>query len=274
MIHAAVTLPVTTKNVLPLSRVRQCFILFFYIMNNRIDIEQVISQSKISYGKNELLEITGIHKKNQKTILYLHGHQIGSKIGGWEAARLMLPLITRGYRIVAPSLLGYGETTGEPDFNGPGTIDRLIETFLDSSQKKPVHLLGASRGASLALLLANKMPDNFLTISCVAGYYDLPEHYAQSSNEMFKKNVLTETGGSNDALIQRSPIYNLDNLTMPIWIFHGELDKQVPVEQAGSMHEKISKRNSRNTLEVILGKGHGIVNETVLDQIDKKIKSS
>lgn len=147
--------------------------------NNRFTVEYCLI--KDGQDTNELLILEPKNFILEESILFFHGHQVGMRVGAWETPRYLLPLIKNGYRIVVPSILGYGKTTGSPDYCGPNTMNR-IEHTVQGYIKSPIHVMGASRGGTLAVLFAEHYPELTKTCTAIAGTYD-PKSLAESTSD-------------------------------------------------------------------------------------------
>ncbi|MFG1782286.1 alpha/beta fold hydrolase [Rhodococcus oryzae] len=79
--------------------------------------------------------------------------------------------LARRFRLFTPERRGHGHT---PDAPGPITFDLMARdtiAFLESVPRAPVHLLGCSDGATVALLVALRRPDLVRRLVCVAGVF-------------------------------------------------------------------------------------------------------
>jgi dipeptidyl aminopeptidase/acylaminoacyl peptidase len=209
------------------------------------------------YGlvSNELLILEPENKTNVGTILFLHGHQIGTREGAWESLRYLGPLLTQGYKVIVPSILGYGKTIGEPDYSGPDTIKRL-ENTVRNFITEPVHVVGASRGGALAFLFAEHFPEFIKSCTGIAGTYDLEFIVNQTTDEKMKLNILNETGGTTDAYKMRDPKTLWKELKMPLHIIHGSKDEQIPHNQAEMFSDFLKKKGLKPKLTILETSGH------------------
>ena len=217
-------------------------------------------------GTNELLLLEPNTNNVVGDILFFHGHQMGVRTGAWETPRYLVPLLAQGYRIIAPSILGYGKTTGEPDYCGPNTLQRAMETvrnFVD----KPVHVMGASRGGTLAVLFAEHFPEFTRSCTAIAGTYDLESLINQASDDKMKQNIFTETGGTPDAYEARDPKTLWEKLSAPLHIVHGLKDEQIPVVQAEMFVEFLHKKGLTPKLTVLEAASHKLFSEQTFKEI-------
>lgn len=217
-------------------------------------------------GINELLLLEPDTHETVGDILFFHGHQIGLRVGAWETPRYLEPLLVRGYRVIAPSILGYGKTMGEPDYCGPHTIQRMkgtIRNFVD----KPIHVMGASRGGTLAVLFAEHFPELTRSCTAIAGAYDLESLASQVVDDIMKQNILAETGGTAEAYKVRDPKTLWEKLTAPLHIVHGLKDEQIPVSQAEMFVESLNKKGLNPKLTILEAANHKLFSEQIFKEI-------
>lgn len=91
-------------------------------------------------------------------VLLLHGS--GPGVSAWANWRGVLPELAPRYRVIAPDLLGFG-ATGTPPGNRY-SLDAWLEHLLalvDELGVERFHVVGNSFGGSLALHLADRVPD-------------------------------------------------------------------------------------------------------------------
>jgi pimeloyl-ACP methyl ester carboxylesterase len=83
-----------------------------------------------------------------------------------------LPVLSRRFRVFTPDRSGHGRT---PDTDGPFSYGGMAEetiAFIEELQLGPVHLVGASDGATVALIVALQRPDLVRKFAFVAGVFD------------------------------------------------------------------------------------------------------
>lgn len=100
-------------------------------------------------------------------VLCLHG-LLGT--GRKDLGNVLDWLAEEGYRVIAPSLRGYGESTPKPrDFPfGFYKRDAMdILAFLEALQIEKCHVLGYSDGGEVALICAGTEPQRFATVSTI-----------------------------------------------------------------------------------------------------------
>lgn len=211
-------------------------------------------------GVNELLVLEPETDSVCGNILFFHGHQVGTRTGGWETPRYLLPLLVQGYRIFVPSILGYGGTTGEPDYCGPNTMQRIFNTMQGFITETP-HIIGASRGGTLAILFSEYFPELTRSCTAISGVYDLELLLAQTNDEKLKQNILIETGGTSDAYRKRNPKILWQKMSAPLHLIHGAKDDQIPVSQAELFGTFLRSKGLSPTVTIIENAGHRLFSD-------------
>lgn len=84
--------------------------------------------------------------------LLLHGGGVAGWM--WEPMRTHLPT---GRRLIVPDLPGHGRSADQDYESHDATIDQLVRVI--RRERRPVHVVGFSLGAQLAVLLAARHPD-------------------------------------------------------------------------------------------------------------------
>jgi pimeloyl-ACP methyl ester carboxylesterase len=105
-----------------------------------------------------------------RPVLLLHG--VGADHLLWNS---VVPLLATEYRVLAPDLRGHGRSPAPPGAHM--TFDAMevdVSSLLEGRGASPVHLVGHSGGAELALRYALDFPDRVrsLVLICGAAYTD------------------------------------------------------------------------------------------------------
>lgn len=152
-------------------------------------------------------------------------------------------LMAMGYVVVAPEYrgsTGYGESFWKLiDYGGrevddvQAAKDWAVENF-DFVDRKRVGMLGWSHGGLIALLAANRFPDDYACVFAGVpvsnlitrlGYYDDSYRKLFSDPYHVGKSVRQDI----DEYKRRSPVWNLDNLRSPLLIHTSTNDEDVNV---------------------------------------------
>lgn len=114
---------------------------------------QIANGEKLAYldeGKGEVL-------------LLIHGNM--------SSSMHFLPLFSRlkGYRLIAPDLRGFGDSTYNSQFSSLKELADDVKSFADALKIPAAHVVGWSTGGGIALELAAKYPDFVKTIFAIEG---------------------------------------------------------------------------------------------------------
>lgn len=104
---------------------------------------------------------------------------------------------------------------------------QLLDTIVENNQvdKKRIYLTGLSRGGGAAWEMAVQYPEKFAALAVVCGMTPLP--YAAWLDE-----------------------------NMPIWVFHGEDDKSIPISESETMVAKLKSMGYNVRFTRYAGVGH------------------
>src|SRR6201986_4068657 len=112
-------------------------------------------------------------------VILLHGGEFGvSAEIGWEGK---IPALSEGYPVLAPDMLGFGQSAKVIDFNdGRGMRIRHIARFCDELGVGPAHFIGNSMGAINLLVDATSespvLPMRSLVAICGGGEIQRNQH--------------------------------------------------------------------------------------------------
>ena len=187
-------------------------------------------------------------EKNLPFIMLVHGGpQSRDRFGFHGRAQL---LATHGYAVFQPQFrgsAGWGKRFAEAGYREWGG---LMQTDVDDAfthlanegiiDPKRACIMGFSYGAYAAAQGGVGTPDAYRCVVAGGGVYDLKQMQKWSkavrgSNSPTFKYWTRQLGDpvSNHAdLVARSPARNVDKLKAPVFLFHGDKDPIVPIEQA------------------------------------------
>jgi pimeloyl-ACP methyl ester carboxylesterase len=167
-----------------------------------------------------------------------------------------------GYAGLAVSQPGYGKSEGPGDYVGPRTIKVLTEgyrrfqreTFVDG---KRMGIVGYSRGGMAASLLAVQLDDVKAAV-LGAGVYDFKRQYDDTGLDGIRANMKAETGMTEEAIRLRSSVLQMERLSCPVLILHGEKDINVPVSQAHLLRDRLTALKKEFEIQIFPDREHGI----------------
>ncbi|MGA3170483.1 MAG: alpha/beta fold hydrolase [Chthoniobacteraceae bacterium] len=91
-----------------------------------------------------------------RTLVFIHGICVGASSYEWSK---VYPLFTGSHRVLAPDLIGFGESA-RPDANlGAGDYARSLAEFIRGTCDEAVTLVASGLGAGLSVLLASQHPE-------------------------------------------------------------------------------------------------------------------
>jgi len=220
-----------------------------------------------------------------RPIVLLHG--LGGRSDDW--ATVIPLLITAGFTVYAPDLLGYGASS-KPNVDYSIALEaEAMRQFLDREQLEQVDLVGWSMGGWVALKLAGAHPEKVRTLTLVdsAGFaFNAPDPNVlrpRTHHELEKMAALfSPQSGSipsfyardvlrvmaeEDWIVARAleSMYSRRDLmdgkvagaTMPVLLLWGSKDVLTPLSAGYEMHRQIRQ----STLSVIEGCGHVAIME-------------
>lgn len=203
-------------------------IIFSFLLSNGQDLERLTSPDVVPgvYGIVEVPETKGLYP----SVLILHGSD------GWNPAYLSLAKALSDSGFVALTIDLYAET-GPPNLEDITLIDwpQRMETVRNavtilrshpSSKDQPVGIIGFSRGAHLAISVANQIPG----ISAVIDFFG--------------------AGGYGDSLKSQSMNFP------PLLILHGDADTIVPVSNAYALQEAVLANGGEVEMYIYPHAGH------------------
>jgi 2-hydroxymuconate-semialdehyde hydrolase len=108
-------------------------------------------------GFQTLCHDVGARRPGQPPLLMLHGS--GPGVSAWANWRLSLPFLSAARRVLAPDLVGFGDTERPADvhYGMDGWVQQALD-LIDALDVPQVDLVGNSFGGALALALAIRAP--------------------------------------------------------------------------------------------------------------------
>lgn len=194
-------------------------------------------------------------------VIFIHGH-IGN---AYSSVSLGKRLIDRGYAAFLPSMMGYGNSAGTPDYCGPKTIEALykgFEIFINDPRvdKKRVAIYGVSRGAMTAAQIITQNAFQFAAAVLEVGAYDFEKFYNDPHTPQgIKDTIVREISEPlHDGLHLRSAIRKAEQINCPVFILHGAQDERVNVEQAKFLDAELTRLNKQHELVIIENAKHDL----------------
>lgn len=236
---------------------------------NEIKIAQIEQQLIPNPNRNdENIEFYILKPANAgrfPVIFLLHGYQPPENShGGKQLAEYgyLERFANQGVVAVSISMPGYGKSTGERDCGGPRS-QQAIRTVIDHIKHLPfvdsskMGIYGISRGAQLAGMVSSQDPGISIQI-LESGFYDLVSFVSDTPDylEGMRNSIFREGGNSLEALVERSPLYHIDNLKAATLILQGEFDDRRQLSAAHRLHQKLLNKGVDSLLKVYQNELH------------------
>lgn len=182
-------------------------------------------------------------------------------------------LANRGYAVLQPNYRGSGGYGDDFEKLGRGQIGRAMQDDLDDAMdwavsqgiadKARVCVLGSSYGGYAALWAVIRNPERYRCAISFAGVTDWKRQLSYDSGFFNSKNARkwrAKVRGADEAfdLDLVSPAKQVQRITRPILLTHGDEDSNVPFKQFKLMRDAAIK--ARVPIETIVfeGEGHGL----------------
>lgn len=214
--------------------------------------------------------------KNLPMVVYVHGGPHGVRTNwGFDTSSFDSVaeqiLANHGYAVLALNYRGSGGYGFKFLSDGFRHWGSTMQNDLDDGVKwavkqgyanpKRVCIFGGSYGGYAALMSSERFPDLF---QCAIGYdgvYDLFTQETRSSDtsrradgRLYLKTVL----GTNEKQLKAfSPVFNVDQLKIPVFLLHGGRDQRAPVKGYDEMVSAIHKHGTPLKTLFEKNEGHG-----------------
>lgn len=227
----------------------------------------------------------GSDGKNLPAIVMPHGGPEARD--EWAFSWLPQFFANRGYAVLQPNYrgsTGYGDAWMKENAirswkTAIGDVDDggrwLLKKGIAAADK--IAIVGWSYGGYAALQSGVLDPGLFKAIAAVAPVTDFTVMLERSKDYSAYK--LTQLRfGSGPHLVQGSPARNADRIKVPVLMFHGDLDLNVPIEQSRLMESRLKNAGANVQLVEYDGLDHQLVDDKVraemLDKIDAFLRTS
>ena len=133
------------------------------------------------------------HEQAKEVVLLIHGN-MSSSLHYLPIA----PMIAENYRVLAPDLRGFGDSTYHQPIEHLDDFADDLKTFMDALNVDQAHLVGWSTGGGIALSLAARHPERVISVTLI-------ESASVKGYPIFKKDaafqpILTELYQSKEAM--------------------------------------------------------------------------
>src|SRR5687767_13749820 len=150
--------------------------------------------------------------------------------------------------VIFPQVPNDSSWVGIPAQVAMGALDRAVAEFRTDPDR--VYLTGLSMGGNGTWHLAYNNPDRFAAIAPICAFVT-----PRLPNRTFKSAVPADSAAAFSTLARRIA-------KLPTWIFHGEVDQAVPVEQSRLAAEAIRTAGGDVKYTEFLGMDHNVWDAT------------
>jgi dipeptidyl aminopeptidase/acylaminoacyl peptidase len=216
-----------------------------------------------------------------RTVVSFHGGPEGQERPSYSP--VAQSLVAAGFTVFAPNVRGsggFGRAFVTAD-DGPAreasfadvrtTVDELVAAGIAVPGRIGAH--GWSYGGYLTLVALTRWPELFAAGVTLAGMSDLRTFFAGTEPWMATASV-TEYGDpvtDRDMLAALSPMTDLERLTSPVLLAHGDRDTNVPVAESVQAHQELQARGAPSDLLLLPGEGHTIVGRDHLVELSGRV---
>lgn len=202
-----------------------------------------IELSIVTYVSNGL-KVKGLlaePKDDQKYdgFLYLRG---GIKNVGKVRPSRIVQFASEGFIVFAPFYRGNQGGEGNEDFGGTDREDAFsaFQLLTELPRVKKVHIFGFSRGGVMALFTAIQFPEAASLVTW-GGVSDMSLTYEERKDlrRMMKRVIGGTPLKVKEQYDYRTPLYSVEQLEPPVLIIHGRKDRNVSVEHAYRLEQRL-----------------------------------
>ena len=220
---------------------------------------------------------TNVEAKGLPTIVMPHGGP--SARDEWGFDWLAQYFAAKGYAVLQPNYRGssgYGDSWYQDngfkswkvaigDVNASGRW--LVEQGI--ADPKKLAIVGWSYGGYAALQSAVLDPELFKAIIAIAPVTDLAKLKEEWQGWMNYR-VQKEFIGTGPHIVEGSPARNANLISAPVLLFHGDLDRNVGIEQSQLMANELRKADKAVELVEFKGLDHGLSDSVARTAMLKK----
>jgi len=198
------------------------------------------------------------------TLFFIHGSP-----GSWDAFKgyMMDKDLDKHFRIISVDRPGFGYSDFGTAYHLEHQCELIHKVIRKENNQKPVHLIGHSIGGPVIVQLAQDHPDEFASLTILAGSIspkDEPKEYWRYLFTYSPLRLLMPGAfrPSNDEIVYfKKELYHIDAnyalIKIPVTFIHGDKDRFVTVKNVEYGKEKL-KHNTGVKVIIIPGAGHFI----------------
>ena len=221
--------------------------------------------------------------EDSPTILFPHGGPEARDYWGFDEKVQLLS--SEGYNVVQINFRGssgYGLKYQRFIYgNWDGVLNDLFDgveylSKISAIDINKICINGASYGGYAAAQGAIMRPDLFKCAISNVGVFDLPGLYEKGDMQQSRGGKVMldlRLGTDKEKQKRMSPFYNVEKLSVPFFLIHGENDIRAPFEDAVRFSDLLNKKGIKHEKLFIEKEGHGYANEEVREQVNSRVIS-
>ncbi|MEM0321212.1 MAG: alpha/beta fold hydrolase, partial [Thermoprotei archaeon] len=256
-----------------------------YMVDNKFGVHRLtdsMSQVKAQFVEPKHIEYTSRDLKihallydagGKRGAVYIHGGPDYQSMNTFNPTIQLL--VQRGFTVIAPNYrgsTGYGRRfnhLNDGDLGGGDLID--VVNAKKVLGNKRVTVLGASYGGYLTMMCITKFPDEWCSAAAIVPFVNWFTE-KQHEREVLKQYDETKMGSDEGLLKDRSPIFSVNRIRVPLLLLAGENDPRCPAEETLQVVEKLKELNIKAEYKVYGGEGHGFSKkENWVDSIKRTV---
>ncbi|AWR93304.1 S9 family peptidase [Acidianus brierleyi] len=236
-----------------------------------------VRPKKVEYKSFDGVNIPSLlYSKGNETkgVVYIHGGP------DWECVNTFSPtiqfLVDAGFKVICPNYrgsTGYGRKfnhLNDKDLGG-GDLKDVIHAakFLNLNK---IAVTGASYGGYLTMMAVTKYPDIWCSAVAVVPFVNWFTE-RQFEREFLQQYDEIKMGNDHNLLVDRSPIFFIDNIKTPLMILAGEYDPRCPAEETEQVVKKLKEKGVEIEYKIYENEGHGFAKiENYVDSIRNTVE--
>lgn len=243
MIKILFIIPVVYFALLLLLFIFQRSLIYFPTPLNDYDLQNSAPYEQFSIVSEDGLILKSWIAKgdaDKKTFVFFHGNA-GNAV---DRIPMLKVLTDTGHSVVLAEYRGYADNPGSPSEKAIiSDAEKLMSTLLEIELvEQDIVLMGRSLGTGVAVNLATKFDVSALIL--ISPYSNLVD-LAANTYPYFPVRLLMQDRFDSQSIIK--------NVTVPIFMFHGENDRIIPIEFGRSLFKEAPEPKYFN---VIPAAGH------------------
>jgi len=248
------------------------------IDNTPPELRNKLVRSGVSYYRSfDNREIQAIiykpEKWNKIAVINIHGGPDANAADIWNPLSQLLAL--ENYMVILPNYrgsTGFGKTfqhLNDKDLGGGDLRDIIYAAkYARELGAEKIVVLGASYGGYLTALALTKAPDEWDAGIAIVGFYNWFTEYENEADYLKAYDSIK----MDPALFKdRSPIFFVENIKVPVLFIHGANDPRCPVEEVYQMANKLRELGRIYELLIFPDEGHSVRKDSNRVAMYKKI---